>query len=96
MKYMGIWKGEVNEVERPHVAYDNQVTYINSESGGLFIPNVDVHDRVEAGMLLGTVVNVLTGTVEQKVIAPSSGTITAIREYPAIEMGSLLARIVEM
>ena len=93
---MGIWKGEVNEIRHPRIAYDNQVTYINSESSGIFIPNVDIHDRVEAGMLIGTVVNVLTGTVEQKVIAPNSGVITAIREYPAIEMGSLLARIVDL
>ena len=96
MKHMGIWKGEVNEIRHPRIAYDNQVTYINSESSGIFIPNVDIHDRVEAGMLIGTVVNVLTGTVEQKVIAPNSGVITAIREYPAIEMGSLLARIVDL
>ena len=96
MKELGMWQGEINQVKKPHVARDNQVTYINSESSGIFIPNVDVHDRVEAGMLMGSVINVLTGTVEQKVIAPTSGTITAIREYPAIEMGSLLARIVEL
>jgi predicted deacylase len=96
MKELGMWQGEINQVKKPHVARDNQVTYINSESSGIFIPNVDVHDKVEAGMLIGSVVNVLTGTVEQKVVAPTSGTITAIREYPAIEMGSLLARIVDM
>lgn len=95
MKSMGIWQGEVKQVKKPMVAYDSQMVFINSESSGLFIPAVDIHDEVEAGMTIGSVVNVLTGTVEQRIITPSSGRITAIREYPAIEMGSLLARIVK-
>ncbi|MCR5213655.1 MAG: succinylglutamate desuccinylase/aspartoacylase family protein [Eubacterium sp.] len=94
MKDMGMWEGEVKPVKKATVAYDNQITYINSESSGLFIPNVDVHDYVDAGMKIGSVINVLTGSVEEKVIAPKSGVICAIRDYPAIEMGSLLARIV--
>lgn len=94
MKYMDMWQGEVSKVKKSLVAYDNQVTYINSDSSGIFIPNVSVHDKVEAGMYIGSIVNVITGTVEQKVIAPRRGTISAIRSYPAIEMGSLLARIV--
>lgn len=95
MKDMGIWKGEVNQIKKPMVARDSHVTYINSESSGIFIPYVDVHDKVEAGMKIGSVINVLTGTVEEKIIAPKSGMISAVREYPAIEVGSLLARIVD-
>ncbi len=94
MQSMGMWDGEVEKVKKPTVAYDSQMTFINSESSGLFIPKVDIHDYVDAGMRIGSVVNVLTGSVEEKVIAPRSGVITAIRDYPAIEMGSLLARIV--
>ena len=96
MADMGIWQGEVVNVKKPRVTYDKQMTFINSESSGQFISNVDILDKVEVGDLIGYVVNVLTGTVEQKVIAPSRGLITAIREYPAIEVGSLLARIAEI
>lgn len=96
MAEMGIWQGEVVKVKKPRVTYDKQMTFINSESSGQFISNVDILDKVEVGDLIGYVVNVLTGTVEQKVIAPSKGIITAIREYPAIEVGSLLARIAEI
>ena len=96
MKDMGMWQGEINDIKKPTVTHDHQIAYLNSESSGIFIPNVDVHDRVDAGMLIGSVVNVLTGTVEERIIAPKSGKISAIREYPAIEMGSLLARIVDM
>ena len=45
-------------------------------------------------MKIGSVVDVLTGTIEQVVVAPRRGIISALREYPAIEVGSLLARIV--
>ena len=94
MKYMDIWQGEVAPVKKPEVAFDNQITYVNSESSGLFIPSVGLAEYVDAGVRIGSVVNVLTGTVEEKVIAPKAGMICAIREYPAIEIGSLLARIV--
>ena len=94
MKHMGMWEGEVNSVRNPMVAYDNQVAYLNSETSGIFIPNVGIHERVEAGMRIGSVVDVLTGSDQEVIIAPRSGLVTAIREYPSIEMGSLLARIV--
>ena len=94
MKQMGIWQGEIKPVRNPMVAYDNQITFVNAESSGMFIPTVRVHDMVDAGMHIGSVVNILTGTVEEKVVAPRSGMICGIRDYPAIEMGSLLARIV--
>ena len=94
MKDMGIWDGEVPKVKRPMVAYDNQMTYINSETSGIFIPNVKLHEKVNAGMRIGSVVDVLTGSDQETVLAPRDGMVTAIREYPSIEVGSLLARIV--
>lgn len=94
MKSMGMWQGEVTEVRKPLVAYDHQVTYLNSESSGIFIPNVKLNDKVEPGMKIGSVVDVLTGSVEEVITAPKRGYVSAMREYPAIEVGSLLARIV--
>ncbi len=94
MKSMDIWDGEVAEIKEPKVAYDNQVTYINSETSGIFIPNVKLSERVDAGMKIGKVVDVLTGSDQETVYAPKSGMVCAIREYPSIEVGSLLARIV--
>jgi hypothetical protein len=70
------------------------VTYLNSESSGIFIPKVSVHTNVTVGTEIGCVVNVITGSVEEVIQAPVDGVITAMREYPAIEEGSLLARIV--
>ena len=94
MKFMDMWDGEVKNVKGPMVAYDNQMTYINSETSGIFIPNVKIHERVDAGMKIGKVVDVLTGSDQEVIISPKTGVVTAIRDYPSIEVGSLLARIV--
>ena len=94
MKNMDMWDGDVNDIRKPYVAYDNQVTYINSETSGIFIPNVKIHEYVDAGMMIGKVVDVLTGSDQEIITAPRSGMVSAIREYPSIEVGSLLARIV--
>ena len=94
MKYMGIWKGETQEVRRPLVVHDSDMVYINSESSGIFIPNISVHDPVCENDIIGRVVNVITGSVEEVIKSPIKGMITGVREYPAIEEGSLLARIV--
>lgn len=94
MKHMGIWQGDVIEPRKAVITYDNQVTYLNSESSGIFIPNVSVYSKVEKGDTIGSVVSVITGSVEEIIKAPVAGMVTALREYPAIEEGSLLARIV--
>lgn len=93
MKHMGIWQGDVIEPREAVITYDDQVTYLNSESSGIFIPNVSVYSMVEKGDTIGSVVSVITGSVEEIIKAPVAGMVTALREYPAIEEGSLLARI---
>ena len=45
-------------------------------------------------MRIGSVVDILTGSVQEVIVAPRKGIVTAMREYPAIEVGSLLCRIV--
>ncbi len=93
MSYMGIWKGPVNEPGKPLIIYDDEMTFINSESSGIFIPNVEAHSYVKYGDMIGKIVSVLTGSIEELITAPHSGIITAMREYPVIEEGSLLCRI---
>lgn len=94
MKELGIWKGDTVIPETVGITYDDDITYINAESSGIFIPNVRVYDRVKKGDELGTIVNVITGSVEEIVFAAGDGMICSIRDYPVIEEGSLLARIV--
>ncbi len=94
MKEMGIWKGETIIPREPLITNDEEMSFINSESSGIFIPEVSVSSFVRKGTRIGCVVDVITGSVEEVVTAPKDGVISAMREYPAIEEGSLLARIV--
>lgn len=94
MASLGIWKGEVTAPVERAVTYDNDITYVNAESSGIFIPTAKIYDRVKANDELGTIVDVITGSVEEVVYAGGSGMICSLREYPVIEEGSLLARIV--
>lgn len=94
MHSMGIWKGEVIRPKKTPVTNDAQIRYINAESSGIFIPSVQLYDHVLQGDELGRVVNVITGSVEEVAYATGCGMICSLRDYPVIEEGSLLARIV--
>ncbi len=94
MKEMGIWTGDSVEPKKNVVTNDSDMTYINAESSGIFIPNVNMYNQVKEGDEIGTIVNVITGSVEEVVLASATGMICSLRDYPVIEEGSLLARIV--
>lgn len=94
MKDMGIWTGSVISKKDNKVIYDNDIMYINAESSGIFIPEVSVFSRVKKGNVIGCIVEVITGSVEEIVYATADGMICSLRDYPVIEEGSLLARIV--
>lgn len=93
MKEMGIWSGKVSKINPSRIVYDKDVSYINAESSGIFIPEVSIFDRVGKGDTIGTIVNVITGSVEEIITADNDGIICSLREYPVIEEGSLIARI---
>ena len=93
MKEMGIWSGKVPKINPSRIVYDKDVSYINAESSGIFIPEVSIFDRVGKGDTIGTIVNVITGSVEEIITADNDGIICSLREYPVIEEGSLIARI---
>jgi len=94
MHDMGIWKGECPTVKSPVLTGDDRMIYLNSETSGIFLPDVRLHDTVSRGQRIGRVVNVITGSVEQQIVSTESGMVCGLRAYPAIEVGSLLARIV--
>ena len=93
MKHMGICQGEVNEPRRPIIATDGDVHFVNAESSGLFVPNIKHSMEVKKGEKIGTIVDVITGSVEERIYAPCDGLVFTLREYPAVEEGALIARI---
>lgn len=93
MSDMGIWSGTIENTKESRIVNDKDISYINAESSGIFIPEVEVYDSVKKGDAIGSIVNVITGSVEEVVYASIDGMICSLREYPVIEEGSLIARI---
>lgn len=62
-------------------------------SSGLFVPNIKHSMKVKKGEKIGTIVDVITGSVEERIYAPCDGLVFTLREYPAVEEGALIARI---
>lgn len=96
MKKLGIWTGETVTPVEPKIATDSKVSYVNVSESGTFIPAVSHRSVVKKGQLIGKVVTVITGSVEEELYAPCDGEIFSIREYPIVEEGSLIARILSV
>lgn len=94
MKYMGIWSGPVQEVRVPLIAdREDDVCFVNAPSAGIFISEAGHGERLKQGDLIGNIVDPLQGTVLERLTAPESGILFTIREYPVVNEGSLIARI---
>ena len=94
MKEMGIWTGDVTEVREPVISKDpDDVCFLNASSSGLFIPEVKHGARLYKGDLIGKIVDPLCGSVLDEVRAPIGGMLFTIRDYPIVDEGSLMGRI---
>lgn len=94
MKELGIWQGEVSEVRDPIVSKDpDDVSYLNASVGGLFIQKVHHWQELKEGDLIGQIINPLSGKVLSDVISPVDGILFTIREYPIVDEGSLVGRL---
>ena len=93
MKELNIWKGKVEDVSKPILSTNREVTFINANSSGIFIPCVEHWKGIKKGDNMGEILDPLTGEIEEKVVAPCDGMIFTLREYPVVYSGSLIARI---
>ena len=94
MKELGIWKGKVAEVRYPMISNNpDDVYYLNASASGLFIPVVKHGDMVAKGDLIGRIVDPLAGRILDEVRAPQGGILFTIRDYPIVDEGSLMGRI---
>lgn len=93
MKDLGIWDGEVIEPKRPIISTDGQVGFVNANSSGIFIPHVDHWDSIHQGEAIGEILNPLEAKVEEVLYAPCDGMVFTLREYPIVNCGSLIARV---
>ncbi|MCC8137258.1 MAG: M14 family metallopeptidase [Clostridiales bacterium] len=94
MKEMGIWDGPVNEVRTPVISRNpDDVAFLNAPVSGIFIKTRSHGSMLKAGDEIGRIVDPLRGELLSRVIAPVDGWLFTVREYPVVDEGSLLARI---
>ncbi len=93
--HLGAWGGDFECGKPPIISNDGEVSYLNAGFGGIFLPEAEHGTMVEEGQLIGIVANTLTGEVAERVVAPASGLLFTLREYPVVYPGSLLGRILK-
>jgi len=94
MKDLGIWKGRVKKTRKPIISKGaDDVSYLNATVGGLFLPSVQHWVELQKGDLIGQIVDPLSGKVLDEVVSPVDGILFTIREYPIVDEGSLVGRL---
>ena len=94
MKVMGIWQGEVTEPRKPIISEDpDDVSYLNAPAGGVFVPHVKHWEHLKKGDEIGWIIDPLNGSILEKIQSPVDGILFTIRDYPIVEQGSLLGRL---
>ena len=94
MKELGIWKGETVAPRKAILSEDQEdVAYLNASHGGVFLPYVKHWEKLKKGDLIGILMDPLLGTVVDEVIAPVDGILFTIRDYPIVDEGSLIGRM---
>ena len=90
---VGIWTGPVPDVRTPTISTDGEVSFVNADVAGVFVPSVEFRLHVEEGQIIGRILDCGEGTVLQELTAPASGLLFTLREYPVVYPGSLIARV---
>lgn len=94
MKELGIWQGDVPEPGKPIISEDEEdVCFLNAATSGIFVQRVKHWERLKKGDLVGQIIDPLSGKVLDDVVSPVNGILFTIREYPVVDAGSLLGRL---
>lgn len=96
MKELGIWDGPVSEVRTPVVSrIPEEVSFLNAPVSGVFIKSLPHGTFVKKDMEIGRIVDPLKGRQLCSIKAPVDGWMFTVREYPIVDEGSLIARILD-
>lgn len=94
MRSLGMWKGVRIPVRRPVLCGEqDKVEFLNAPVGGVFVKHLNAGTPVKPGDLIGTLVDPLMGEVKAEIRAKEQGWLFTVREYPMVQEGSLLGRI---
>ncbi len=96
MKEKGIWTGSVYTEHTPIVCVDpNEVEFLNAPVSGVFVKTRNHGSLLQPGDEIGLIIDPLQGTVLYPVVSPCEGWLFTVREYPLVDQGSLMARILK-
>lgn len=96
MKEMGIWQGEVKPVRKPMISIDeSKVAFLNASASGVFVQTARHGQYLKEGDEIGRILNPLAGEACSFVLSPVDGVLFTIREYPIVDQGSLVARVLQ-
>lgn len=94
MEKLGIWKGKTSSPRKPIVSKNPEdVSYLNASVGGLFVPKVHHWETLKKGETIGQIIDPLSGKVLDEILSPVDGILFTIREYPIVDEGSLVGRL---
>ena len=91
--HLGAWKGDFYSAPEPIVSHDGEVSYLNAEHAGIFLPRAKHATVLHEGEVVGIIADPLSGDVVEEVRSPRAGLLFTLRAYPIVYPGSLLARI---
>lgn len=96
MTYLGMYKGAYHIEHTPMIIdKDDAVEFLNSPASGIFIQKAEHGDMLEKGELIGEIVDPLRGRVIEQILSPCDGLLFTLREYPVVDYGSLMGRIIK-
>lgn len=96
MKYIGIWRGETKTARKPYYSEKpEEIVFINAPSAGIFLQEMPHGEKVRRGDRIGRIVSPLDGRVFSELYSECDGILFTIREYPVVNEGSLIARILK-
>lgn len=94
MKELGIWTGKVTPSRKPIISKNpDDVFFFNAATGGLFVPCVKHWQKLKKGDLIGRIFDPLSGKILNEIICPIDGILFTIRDYPIVDEGSLIGRL---
>ncbi len=96
MSELEIWQGDVDNIKSPIIAHDSDgtdVCFLNASCTGVYIKEKEYGALVQKGDLVGRIISPLSGDVLEDVRAPEDGLLFTVREYPIVDEGSLMGRI---
>ncbi len=96
MKELGIWKGAAGPVRRPMISKAvDEVEFVNAPKAGIFVQTAVHGQYLHRGDEIGQIIDPLEGKARARIRSEVGGVLFTIREYPVVDEGSLIARILK-